>query len=284
MIAVVILMAAVISTANAGCTLPQGTNGSHEVLIPGHQSSIPSDVLTTPPPVTADRAPLDVVDSGGQDDDSCVGGDYQATAAGIHRNDCIAEFPPHHVDVPAVTGEISSSTDQIRTEERVEDNDEKGSFKFGNKMALMVSSFQPRGNLSLLATWSRSWSPSWSTSSPPPTSSWSSSASFPVTVARLAVLFGFAARLIGRMMLRRGHRTAANFFRHAGYFSGLKYVTPLEARRHWLWHGSLVTWKLWEAVWDLGRWFLLVAGVGGGADFSGLRGGAGLGHKIPKVT
>lgn len=27
------------------------------------------------------------------------------------------------------------------------------------------------------------------------------------------------------------------------------------------------------AVWDLGRWFLLVAGVGGGADFSGLRGG-----------
>ncbi|KAF7112711.1 hypothetical protein RHSIM_RhsimUnG0201100 [Rhododendron simsii] len=219
MIAVIILMAAAMSTANAGCTLPQGTNGSHEVLIPG-QSSIPCDVLTTPPSVTADRAPLDVVDAGGQDDDSYGGGDYQATAAGIHRNDCIAEFPPHHVDVPAVTGEISSSTDQIRTEERVEDNDEKDSFKFGNTMALMVSSLQPRGNLSSLATWSRSWSPSWSTSSPPPTSSWSPSASFPVTVARLAVVFGFAASLIGSMMLRRGHQTAANFFRHAGYFSG----------------------------------------------------------------
>ncbi|KAF7114295.1 hypothetical protein RHSIM_RhsimUnG0090300 [Rhododendron simsii] len=214
MIAFVILMAAVISTANAGCTLPQGTNGSHEVLIPGHQSSIPSDVLATPPSVTADRAPLDVVDSGGQDDDSYGGGNYQATAAGIRRNDYIAEFPPHHVDVPAVTGEISS-IDQIRTEERVEDHDENDSFKFGNTMALMVSSFQPRGNLSVLVT----WSPSRSTSSPPPTSSLSSSASFQVTMARLAVAFGFTVNLIALMMLRGGHRTAANFFRHAGFFS-----------------------------------------------------------------
>ncbi|KAF7112505.1 hypothetical protein RHSIM_RhsimUnG0203400 [Rhododendron simsii] len=221
MIAVVLLVAALVSTANAGCTLPQGTNGSHdhEVLVPGHQSSIPSDLLTTPPSVTADRAPLDVVNSGGQDDDSCSGADYQARATGIHRNDCLGEFPPHHVDVPAVTGEISSSTDQIRTEERVEDDDddEKDSFKVGNTMALMVSSFQPRGNLSLLATWSRSWSPLWSTPSPPPTSSWSSSASFPVTMARFG--FGFAVSLIGWIMLRRGHRTAANFFRDAGFFS-----------------------------------------------------------------
>ncbi|XP_058221394.1 uncharacterized protein LOC131331463 [Rhododendron vialii] len=218
MIAVVILMASVISTANAGCTLPQGTNGSHEVLIPGHQSSIPSDVLTTPTSVTADLAPLDVVDSGGQDDDSCGGGGYQATATGIHRNDCIAEFPPHHVDVLAMTGEISC-IDQIRTEERVEDDDEKDSFKFGNTMALMVSSFQPHSNLSVLATWCRSWSPSRSTSSPPPTSLLSSSASFPVTMARLAVVFGFTVNLIALMMLRRGHRTAASFFRHAGFFS-----------------------------------------------------------------
>ncbi|KAF7115275.1 hypothetical protein RHSIM_RhsimUnG0060200 [Rhododendron simsii] len=246
MIAVVILVAAVISTAYAGCTLPLGTNGSHEVLSPGHQSSIPSDVLATPPSVTADRAPLDVVDSGGQDDDSCGGADYQATAAGIHRNDCIAEFPPYHVDVPAVTGEISCSTDQIRTEERVEDNDEKDSFKFGNTMAPMVSSFQPR------------------------------------------------ASLIGWMMLQRGHRTAANFFRHAGYFSGLISDMSLHwrpgARRHIGCGMGVSHVTLMDDGGSLGSWAVVLAGgwSGAGADFSGLRGGdpmvAGLGHKIPKAT
>ncbi|KAG5546004.1 hypothetical protein RHGRI_018241 [Rhododendron griersonianum] len=232
--------------SNGGCTLPQGSNASHEVL-------------TTPSSVTADRAPLDVVDSGGQDDDSCGGGDYQATAAGIHRNDCVAEFPPHHVDVPALTGEINTgtSTDQIRTEERVEDEDEKDFFKFGNTLvgltfeaavALMVSSFQPRGNLSLLAT----WSPSRSTSSPPPPATPSLltlSASFPIIMVRLAIVLGFTVNLIGWlmfrrgrvaivfgftvsltgwMMLRRGRVTAANFCRF-----DFGYVTPLEAMRQW---------------------------------------------------
>ncbi|KAF7116883.1 hypothetical protein RHSIM_RhsimUnG0012200 [Rhododendron simsii] len=177
--------------------------GSHELLIPDRQSSIPSDVPTTPPSATGDRAPLDVVNSDGEDDDPCGdGGDHPATAAGICRNDCVAELL-----CPALTTLVT------------------------------LLNFQPRGDSSLSDT----WSPSRSTSSPPPppTSSLSPSASFPIIMVQLAFLFGFtvnligwlmfrrgrveivlgfAVSLIGWMMLRRGWVTAANFCRCVGLF------------------------------------------------------------------
>ncbi|KAF7112508.1 hypothetical protein RHSIM_RhsimUnG0222500 [Rhododendron simsii] len=191
------------AAAEGGGTLSQGTNGTREVLIPDPQSStIPSDLLTTHSSVTGDSAPLDVVDSSVTgdstpldvvDDDGCV---HEATAAWI-----------------------------CGTEGREEEDDKK-EFTLENTLVgltfevavfLMVSRFQPRGNTSLLASLSPFWSPSWPMSPlpppppppPPPSSLSSSSASFPLFMAHVAILFGLTVRLIGRMMLRRGHTGAA---------------------------------------------------------------------------
>lgn len=172
----------------------EGTNGTREALIPDHQSSsIPSDLLTTPSSGDSPRA-LDVIDS--DDDDGC---DHQATAAWI-----------------------------CQTEE-----DDKDSFALGNTLVgltfeaavfLMLSSFQPRGNTSLLASLSPSWSPSWPMSPlpsppPPPSSLSSSSALCPISMARVAILFGLTVHLIGRMMLRRGHTGAAIVCTYACFLS-----------------------------------------------------------------
>ncbi|KAI8552378.1 hypothetical protein RHMOL_Rhmol06G0261900 [Rhododendron molle] len=201
---------AICSSAKAveACTVSHGTfNGSHELLIPHRQPSIPSDVLKTKhASAAADRAPLDVVGFDGEDHDPCGdGGDHQATAAGICRNDCVAVLL-----CPAVTTLVT------------------------------LLNFQPRGDSSLLD----SWSPSGSTSSPPPppppTSSLPPSASFPIIMVQLAIVifgftvnligwlmfrrgrveivFGFTFSLIGWMMLRRGRVTATNFCRCARFF------------------------------------------------------------------
>ncbi|KAG5546015.1 hypothetical protein RHGRI_018252 [Rhododendron griersonianum] len=183
--------------AAEGCgTLSQGTNGTREVLIPDPQSSsIPSDLLTTPPSVTDDhRAPLDVVN---EDDDCC--GNHQATAAWIYRTEGREEDEDGDDDKDSITLENTLV-----------------GLTFEAAVFLMVSSFQPRGNSSLLATWSPSWSPSWSMSPPaPPPSLSSSSASLPITMAQVAIVFGLTVSLIARMMLRRGHTTAANVCRYA---------------------------------------------------------------------
>lgn len=175
------------AAAQGGGTLSMGTNETREALIPDPQSSsIPSDLLTTHSSVTGYSSPVDVID-----DDGC---DHQATAAWIYG-----------------------------TERREEEEDDKDSFALGNTLVgltfeaavfLMVSSFHPRGNTSLLASLSPSWSPSWPMSplpsSPPPPPSLSSSLdSFPLSMARVAILFGLTVHLIGRMMLRRGHTGAA---------------------------------------------------------------------------
>ncbi|KAG5546005.1 hypothetical protein RHGRI_018242 [Rhododendron griersonianum] len=171
----------------------QGTNGTREALIPDPQSSsIPSDFLTTHSSVTGDSALLDVVD-----DDGC---DHQATAAWI-----------------------------CGTEGREEEDDKK-EFTLGNTLVgltfedavfLMVSSFHPRGNTSLLASLSPSWSPSWPMSPlpSPPSSLSSSSALCPLSMARVAILFGLTVHLIGRMMLRRGHTGAAIVCTYACFLS-----------------------------------------------------------------
>ncbi|XP_058221385.1 uncharacterized protein LOC131331455 [Rhododendron vialii] len=201
----------IIIIRNEGCC----TNGTIEVLIPDPQSSsIPSDLLKTPSSVTGDRAPLDVVDSEDDNNDRCDGSDHQATTAWICRNHYFTDQSPP----PAVTSGI---TTEIRTEGREEeDDDDKDSFTLGDTLVgltfeaavfLMVSSFQPRGNSSLLAT----WSPSWSMSPPPPPSLSSSSASLPITMAWVAIVFGLTVSLIARMMLRRGHTTAANVCKYA---------------------------------------------------------------------
>ncbi|KAI8552380.1 hypothetical protein RHMOL_Rhmol06G0262100 [Rhododendron molle] len=210
-----------LAKAAEGCgTLSQGTNGTREVLIPDPQSSsIPSDLLTTPPSVTDDhRAPLDVVD---EDDDCC--GNHQATAAWIYRT-------------------------EGREEE--EDDDDKDSITLENTLVgltfdaavfLMVSSIQPRGNSSLLATWSPSWSPSWSMSPPPPPPLSLSSASLPITMARVAIVIGLTFSLIAQMMLRRGHTTAANVcliwgvllhWRPRGIGSGMRVIATDLMRPH----------------------------------------------------
>ncbi|KAF7116809.1 hypothetical protein RHSIM_RhsimUnG0013500 [Rhododendron simsii] len=199
------LVAVISAAAIAGCPLLQGTDGFDEVLIPDNQSSIPSDVQTTRSSVTGDGATLGDVDTDGEDDDPCgCYGDHQFTAAGICPNDYVAGFPPHHVDFqidacpcpcPALTMEI---TTEIRTEEWVEEDvDDVDDDKFGNSLvgltfedavALMVSSFQPRVDLS----------------------------SFLNTMARVAIVFDLTVSLIGWMLLRIGHPRAANYFRSVG--------------------------------------------------------------------
>lgn len=225
-LAVFILLAVSVSVTSLAkaaeedcCTLSQGTNGTREALIPDPQSSsIPSDLLKTPSSVTGDRAPLDVVvDSEDDNDDRCDGSDHQATAARICRNHYVTDQSPP----PAVTSGI---TTEIRTEGREEeDDDDKDSFTLGDTLVgltfeaavfLMVSSFQPRGNSSLLATWSPPWSMSPPPPLPPPSLS-SSSASLPITMAWVAIVFGLTVSLIARMLLRRGHTTAANVCKYA---------------------------------------------------------------------
>ncbi|KAF7113866.1 hypothetical protein RHSIM_RhsimUnG0107000 [Rhododendron simsii] len=212
---VVILVFFFIIIRNEGCC----TNGTREVLIPDPQSSsIPSDLQKTPSSVTGDRAPLDVVDSADDNDDRCNGSDYQATTAWICRNHYVTDQSPPPAETSGITTEIRT---ERREEEEEEDDDDKDSFTLGDTIVgltfeaavfVMVSSFQPRGNSSLLATWSPSWSMSLP---PPPPSLLSSSASLPITMAWVAIVFGLTVSLIARMMLRRGHTTAANVCKYA---------------------------------------------------------------------
>lgn len=199
------LVAVISAAAIAGCPLSQGTDGSNEG-IPDNQSSIPSDVQTMRSSVTGDGAPLGDVNPDRVDDDPCgCYGDHQSTAAGICPNDYVAGFPPHHVDVqidacPCPCPALGGITTEIRTEEWVEEDDVDDD-KFGNSLvgltfedavALMVSSFQPRDDLS----------------------------SFLNTMAPVAVVFDLTVSLIGWMLLRIGHPRAANYFRrYAGFFS-----------------------------------------------------------------
>ncbi|KAF7115270.1 hypothetical protein RHSIM_RhsimUnG0060300 [Rhododendron simsii] len=186
-----------IAAGQGGGTLSQGgTNGTREGLIPDPQStSIPPDLLATHSSVTGDSAPLDVVD-----DDGC---DHQATAAWI----CGTEGREEEDD----------------TKEFTLENTLVG-LTFEAAVLLMVSRFQARGNTSLLVSWSPSWpmsplpssssssssSPSSSPLPPPPPPSLSlSSASFPLSMAHAAISFALTVRLIGRMMLQRGHTGAA---------------------------------------------------------------------------